>query len=72
MNQKRNQIVATHFKIWNWTRLLISRSPVRARQGAPKTFENIVFSKVLFFSASENPADFMGIGTNLSTNFQKS
>jgi hypothetical protein len=58
MNQKRNQIVATDLKLW--------------RQGAPKTFENIVFSKVLFFSASENPADFMGIGTNLSTNFQKS
>jgi hypothetical protein len=36
MNQKRNQIVITDLKIWNWTRLLISRSPVRARQGAQK------------------------------------
>jgi hypothetical protein len=34
MNQKRNQIVVTDLKIWSWTRLLISRSPVRARQGA--------------------------------------
>mgnify|MGYP001549435482 CR=1 FL=1 len=57
MNQKRNQIVITDLKTWNWTRLLISRSPVRARQGALIKFDFEVKSDFFLLKKIHNPDD---------------